>query len=274
MSLFGPPDVKKLKEKGDVKGLIKAIGYDKGDGRVSSEAADALSEINNPWMMELLINALNDSNPRVRESVASSLGNMRNSRAVEPLIVALNDSDSKVCASAAKSLGKLGDLKAVDPLIVTLQSSTSKNVRSNAAEALGKLKNPKSIESLTVTLKDLNLNVRRSAYMALIKMGWVPGNDEITVYAYGIAWIPQERDNEFVIGANEVEALISSIRSNEGWYRRDAAEKLSKITDLNAVEQLIGALEDSDILVCRSAADALGNIKDPRVVEPLIEALL
>ena len=29
MPLFGPPNVKKLKAKGNVKGLIKALGYDK-----------------------------------------------------------------------------------------------------------------------------------------------------------------------------------------------------------------------------------------------------
>jgi hypothetical protein len=27
MGLFGPPDVEKMKAKGDVKGLIKALGY-------------------------------------------------------------------------------------------------------------------------------------------------------------------------------------------------------------------------------------------------------
>jgi len=32
MPLFGPPNVEKLKAKRDVKGLIKALGYQKGAG--------------------------------------------------------------------------------------------------------------------------------------------------------------------------------------------------------------------------------------------------
>lgn len=269
MPLFGPPDVKKLREKGDVKGLIKAIGYDKGYSRVSSEAADALSEINDPKALDSLLNALNDSNAKVRASAAYALGNIGDLKSVEPLIVALNDSEPKVCASAAVSLGKLGDLKAVDPLIIAIKSSASEDVRSCAAEVLGELNDPKAIESLTVALKDKNTYVRISADRALDKMGWVPDNDEIAAYY----WISKHDFKKCIaMGAPAVGPLIFTIRNNEN-LRSYAEEALSKITDPNSIEQLIAALEEPNFYIRKSAADALGNIKDPRAVEPLIKAL-
>jgi HEAT repeat protein len=44
MPLFGPPDVAKLKAKGDVPGLIKAPGRDK-DSAVRQAAATALGHL-------------------------------------------------------------------------------------------------------------------------------------------------------------------------------------------------------------------------------------
>jgi HEAT repeat protein len=44
MPLFGPPDVAKLKAKGDVPGLIKALGREK-DSAVRQAAATALGHL-------------------------------------------------------------------------------------------------------------------------------------------------------------------------------------------------------------------------------------
>ncbi len=76
MGLFGPPDVAKLKAKGDVPGLIKALGYAKDAG--------------------------------VRRAAAEALGQIRDATAVEPLIAALRDQDTGVRMRAAEALGRLG----------------------------------------------------------------------------------------------------------------------------------------------------------------------
>ena len=59
MSLFGPPDVDKLKAKGDIKGLIKALGYQR-DWQVRVSAARALGEIGDARAVEALIGALGE----------------------------------------------------------------------------------------------------------------------------------------------------------------------------------------------------------------------
>jgi len=79
------PDVNELREKKDVEGLIRALGYERS------------------W--------------HVRVNAAEALGELKDSRAVEPLLQALRDEDSGVRWSASAALGELKDTRAVDPLM-------------------------------------------------------------------------------------------------------------------------------------------------------------
>ena len=112
---FGTPNVQKMKEKRDVKRLIKALGYQQSSD-VRRAAAEALGTIGDGRAVEPLIRALNDSDWLVRRKAAEALGTIGDGRAVEPLIRALNDADSDVRVSAAGALGTIGE-PAVEPLI-------------------------------------------------------------------------------------------------------------------------------------------------------------
>jgi HEAT repeat protein len=68
MGLFGPPDVGKLKAKGDIGGLVKALTYAK-DASIRCKAVLALKDIGNARVVEPLIGALND-HAEVRPSTA------------------------------------------------------------------------------------------------------------------------------------------------------------------------------------------------------------
>ena len=57
MPLFGPPNVDKLKAKRDVKGLSRALSYQKDD-EVRRRAAKALGEIGDAQAVEPLTAAL------------------------------------------------------------------------------------------------------------------------------------------------------------------------------------------------------------------------
>lgn len=85
MDFFGPPNVEKMKRKRNIKGLIKALGYEK-EIRIRRDAAEALGEIGDP-------------------------------RALEPLIAALRDKDKSLTLVAAEALGQIGDPRAIEPLI-------------------------------------------------------------------------------------------------------------------------------------------------------------
>jgi HEAT repeat protein len=233
----GKPDVEKMEKKKDVKGLIKALGYEK------------------------------DSS--VRKSATYALGKIGDARAVEPLTKALNDADSDVRRDAAKALGKIGDRRAVELLTRALNDSRE-YVRMNVAIALGKIGDVRAVEPLTKALNDSNSEVRSGAAGALDSVGWTPGRDELAA-AY---WILRGQWDKCVeIGGPAVEPLIRVLNDSNYWnVSRDAAEALGKIGDSRAVKPLIRALEDGSNDVRKSAAEALGKIGEP-AVEPLIKAL-
>lgn len=136
MSLFGPPNVERLKAKGDIKGLIKALGYEK------------------------------DS--EVRKAAAQALGEIGDTRAVEPLIEALNkDNWGNLVIDAAKALGELGDTRAVEPLIAILKKG-SQYERIAAAEALSKIGDARGDESLLAVLMDPELDPASSFHNTVV----------------------------------------------------------------------------------------------------------
>jgi hypothetical protein len=139
---YGPPDVRKLRAKGDVKGLIKALGYRQADkeraAMVRWNAAQSLGVPGNALAVEPLVAALRDQDQDVRETAAQALGTIGDVRAVEPLVAALRDydQDKKVRITAAQSLGKIGDARAVEPLTFAVDHDPHDWVRMMAAQAL------------------------------------------------------------------------------------------------------------------------------------------
>ncbi len=103
-----PPDIEKLKARGNVEGLIKALHYRKAS--VHMAAVEALGNIGDVRAVEPLISALKDKDWGwgVREGAAEALGNIGDVRAVEPLVAALKDEYRDVREVAAEALDKIG----------------------------------------------------------------------------------------------------------------------------------------------------------------------
>jgi len=137
MSIFGPPNVTKLLEKRDIRGLIKALTYRK-DASVRMNAVNALGEIAEPQAIEPLIATLKDTEAGVRLAAISALENFKDDRTIAPLLAALRDSVPDVRQQAAFALSKAKDKKVVNPLIASLNDSDA-NVKEAAAEALAKI---------------------------------------------------------------------------------------------------------------------------------------
>jgi len=70
--LFGPPNVKKLKAKNDLQGLIKALTYE-ADSNIRLAAATALRDFKDNRAVTALAKALRDKNKHVRLKAAESL---------------------------------------------------------------------------------------------------------------------------------------------------------------------------------------------------------
>lgn len=134
MSIFDflfKPNIEKLKARGDVQALIKALRYknqrdEQGSMYVRAGAARALGELGDSRAVEPLITALKDENAHVRRRATWALGELGDPRAVEPLRVALKDEDETVRADAATALEKLGNARAVEPLRAALEDEDSR----------------------------------------------------------------------------------------------------------------------------------------------------
>jgi len=188
MPLFGPPNIEKLKVKGNIKGLIKALGYKK-DATIRREAANALGQISAREAEEALITAFvwdKDEDvckaaahalkkigvhpvdlflheeTLIRSNIAEALGRIRDKNAVEPLIASLEDEYWGTRESAAKALGDIGNNRAVEPLIKALKDENW-TVRENAAKALGKIGDKRAQKPLKEALNDEDWHVKQAA---------------------------------------------------------------------------------------------------------------
>ena len=145
MPLFGKPNVRKMKEEGDVKGLIKALSYTK-DAYTCEFAVDALGQIGDPEAVEPLISALAGKVPD-RLNVAVALGQIGDPRAIEPLAATFENWHE--IREVTLALGQSGDQRAVEPLVLMMKDFLTSNRQVIAAiAALGKLKNPNALKPL------------------------------------------------------------------------------------------------------------------------------
>jgi len=101
---MGKPNVKKMKAKKDVEGLIEALKNK--DWYVRAEAAGVLGGIEDARAVEPLIQALKDKDEFVREVVAMALKEIRKP-AVKPHIEALKDENKY--GQCAKCHGRLSE---------------------------------------------------------------------------------------------------------------------------------------------------------------------
>ena len=237
MPLFGPPNVEKLKAKGKVDGLIKALGYEK-DIDICCQAAAALGEIGDPSAVESLIGLLKDSSNRKSSAAINALAKIGRP-AIPSLIIELGGRWGK---EAANALHLMGWTPGQDEVGARYWVYMGKFKRCAAIGA-------PAVVPLTDFLKDVreNTKVREAAAAALGEIG----------------------------DARAVDPLVAAIQNPKvhSMVRWTAAEALGAIGDARAVAPLVTALRDENRTVRRTAVKALGTIGDARAVGPLIDLL-
>jgi HEAT repeat protein len=259
--LFGPPKVKELKIKRDVKGLIKALQY-KGDTDIRRTAADALGDIGEPRAIQPLIFALKyEENQNVRQAAARALRKI-GEPAINPLIASLRDKqlyqpvmellekigpgamdslvaalkDPQVCGGAARALAQVGGIHALGPLSEAIKEDT--RCAPIITEALGLIDDRRSVEILIESYYNGDDQMRQTATKTIREMDWQPDRDE-TGALYCI--IKRDWDACADIGAPAVNPLITVLRDKDETLRMGAADALEKIGS-PAVKPLIAAL--------------------------------
>lgn len=312
MPLLGPPDVARLLAKKDVRGLIKALGYEKA-AAVRCGAAQALGGVGDPGAAEALdavawrpdrdavgatywaakqawdecaeigapavgalCDALADEDAGDRAAAARALGSIGDSAAAGPLAAALADKNAAVRLAAAQALGTIGDARAVEPLILA-RGDTDREVRLAAAAALAQIGSA-AVDPLAAALKGLRMPDRRAdAARALGAIGDRAAVEPLTAALRdGVANVRQVVAGALgAIGdASAVEPLVAAFAANGDQPNvcGAVAEALGEIGS-PAVDALIALVEDREAKGRRFAARALGSIGDARAVETLVVAL-
>jgi HEAT repeat protein len=221
MPFFGPPNVEKLKAKGNVKGLIKALSYKK-DRTVRQSAAEALGEIGDVRAAEPLLAAFNDDES-IRGSAIKALGQIGGTRVVNLLVAAQGAKDAETKKASLEALRQLGPA-GVDAVLVIFQNTEEETVsRVMAAQALGQLGDPRAFDPLLATLsdKDANEALREASAKALGHLG----------------------------DLRAVEPLIATFDETDPddyeWpLQTEAAQALGRLGDPRAVDAILKALKD------------------------------
>jgi HEAT repeat protein len=278
MPLFGSPNIEELTARGNVKGLIKALSYQKDvivrqdavralvEMGYGSEAAAALGKAKDAQAKALLLGILESNDHRARQAAVQALDKLDWQPA--------KDEISAVYWITKRRWDRCTEIgaAAVEPLIVAFKDQDS---REDAARALVKIGNI-ALKALTAALNDEQ--VRSGVMSVSSKLGWQLDKGEVGA----IYCIAQRQWKQCVeIGAPAVEPLVAVFRGGNEHARVDAADALGQIAVRlgdsalrdQIVKLLIAALTDVDQNVRRTAAKALGSIGDVRAVEPLTVTL-
>lgn len=195
------PDVERLRERRDVDGLVRALGF-RGDLAVRRAAAQALiscgreaapacvDALEEAGLREGAIEALIGIGPPALDALIQALKSTRSadarmaaaralagigSLAVEPLAAMLRHPSVSVQEAAATALAELREF-AVEPLVRMVTSSVEPDyVRRSATLALGRIGGEQVVAVLTaVQARDRAASVREAAAAALQALGWKP----------------------------------------------------------------------------------------------------
>ncbi|MCB0164621.1 MAG: HEAT repeat domain-containing protein [Anaerolineae bacterium] len=232
--LFGPPNVDKLYDNRNVKGLIKALAYQE-DATIRRAAATALGRFGKhtvelPALVDALVRALQDVDKGVRQAAAEALGKSVNQGAIEPLINTLQDPDEAVRQAAATALIAFG-VQAVPPLVTALDDQASEPMHRAA------------VAPLVAALKLDDKTTRQATIKGLEK-----------------------------IGAPAVDPLLAALQDSQPVVRGTVATVLGKIGDEKAIRPLLNTLKDQNKSVREIAAGSL-ILMGASVIEPALQAL-
>jgi hypothetical protein len=156
------PDVQKLKSKGHIRGLVKALD---GDLDIRDQAVEALVHLGEPTVERLAARLNRDLPPEfgsrpgwenelyARAAAATALGRIGNAKAADALVTALAKGEHLVRIAAARALGQIGDQRAVPPLEELLKPG-SPHAQCAAALALFQLLGPRAAGSLSTALSN------------------------------------------------------------------------------------------------------------------------
>ena len=233
MSLFGPPDIEKLRVKNNIDGLIKALSYTK-DSSIPPKAIFALGASKNPKAVEALITVMAQDDINLRAFAIDELGGMGDLRAFQPVLRALDDKNLYVKSQAAKALGELGDKGAINALVSILDDIPRK------------VSACKGMTDFDVVLQRLSgiRQLSMNAAGSLKKLGWLPDKTRAAA-VYSIEWGNWDQLIEISEPAVETLSIFFHADGSEYSYPsrgselKDAVKVLGRIGSEQSIQLLL-----------------------------------
>jgi HEAT repeat protein len=301
MMKYYAPQVAKMKDRRDIKGLIKAL-RDKNPA-IREWAAGSLGELGDRSAVEPLCSALKDPAESVRMSAASALGAIGDPSAFESLCSALSDASIAVRGGVVEALEKIGDPRAVDPLCAAYENKYLKIWIAKALIRMGDVRaipilcesitvfrdshlcvatinklvrigDARAVEPLCAALEDSRTDVWTAAVYALVRF------DDVRAVVPFFKMLTK-KDQPFLVrrifaaaiakigGPSAIPLLYSALEDPCPEVVAAAAEMLARLGDSEAFEPLCKALEFVGNDVVQYAAEGLGELGDSRALDPL-----
>jgi hypothetical protein len=267
MSLFGP-NVAAMQKKGDVQGLMRALGGSKPE--VARDALDAL--VGMGLAPDLLMAALQQKAWPFWMAVRRRLD--------APIAQSWVRTDRKLWADT----GRLAELEVrflgrfAQPLLAALMEGTDE-VKTAALEGLRRLDrqllDPPGAAALIEVAANLlaapSSQVRAGAVAILEAAGWSPRADSFGL----LYWLEKGQAGSLArLGPAAVEPLVAILDASLRAYERDravtAAAALGELGDARAVKSLAAGMGS---LAGRTCIEALGRIDAPEADEALLGGL-
>lgn len=234
MSLFGPPDIEKLRAKNNIDGLIKALNFTK-DSSIPPKAIFALGATKNPRAVDALITVMAQDDPNLRAFAIEELGGMEDLRAFQPILHALDDKNLYVKTQAAKALGELGDKGAINALVSILDDIPRK------------VSACKGITDFNIAHQRLSeiRQLSMSAAGSLKRLGWLPDRTRAGA-VYSIEWGNWDQLIELGEPAVETLRIFFHVDGSEYSYPNRGSELTDAVKVLGRIgsEQSVSLLFD------------------------------
>ncbi|MCJ7698992.1 HEAT repeat domain-containing protein, partial [Candidatus Bathyarchaeota archaeon] len=202
-----------MEKKGDIKGLIKALGLE--DPSIRKRAAEALGRTGDTRAIEPLIQILCDIHDRSFVRMAA-------------LMALVRGKEIPVFETQAKhAIVKIGK-HTVELLIEALNANRQDSIGwERIAEVLGGIGDARAAKPLAEALKDEEWRVRSMAAYSLKKIGWTPSNDEEKAY-YLIG--RNDWDELVKLGETAVQPLLAILKMEDSNRARSrAATEIRKV---------------------------------------------
>ena len=204
-------------------------------------AVKTLSEIDDPRILKLMLEALKKNSGLVRLAALEKLEQFADPSAYDAVERLLRDPESNIRAVAVSTAIACGGSRAV-PVLVRMLADASWEVRHAVVKALGKVGDATAIEGLSRALQDRDHDVRESAATALGRIGDV------------------QAIRPLVLALMDVESFVRSAAHNSlngidpHWEKTDAAR--------SALPQIQTALKSREYWISHSAARLLEQIPE------------